>query len=245
VSDFRLDLYEITVGRFRNFVAAYPANKPSAGSGRNPHDPTDMGWDPTWPLPADQAALIQQLKTDLGYGTWRDIPDANENFPINNITWLVAYAFCIWDGGRLPTEAEWNYAAAGGSEQRYYPWSDPPSSTTIDPSYAVYQTYPARPPVSSVGSRSPRGDGKWGHADMAGNIWEFTRDQLSSPYVTPCVDCTSPEPVDVSRMPANLGDAIRGGGFYNGFNSLSTDRRSNIWTTQPEADIGGRCARAP
>ena len=62
------------------------------------------------------------------------------NAAINCVNWFEAYAFCIWDGGFLPTEAEWNYAASGGSEQRYYPWSAsfPPGATTIDETYASY-----------------------------------------------------------------------------------------------------------
>jgi len=138
VSDFRLDVYEITVGRFRNFVAAYPGNMPAAGSGKNPNNPSDPGWDAAWnaSMPADQFALILTLENSgtsiMGFETWTNSPGGNENRPINSITWLEAFAFCIWDGGRLPTEAEWNYAAAGGSEQRAYPWSSPPASTTID-----------------------------------------------------------------------------------------------------------------
>ena len=53
---------------------------------------------------------------------------------MNCIDWYTAYAFCIWDGGRLASEAEWNFAAAGGSEQRYYPWGD----ASLDPTLASY-----------------------------------------------------------------------------------------------------------
>ena len=54
------------------------------------------------------------------YQTWTA---NNDNLPMNCITWFEAFAFCIWDGGRLPTELEWNYAAAGGSSQNVYPCS--------------------------------------------------------------------------------------------------------------------------
>ncbi len=123
VSDFRLDRYEVTVARFRRFAAAYsPALVPSGG-GRDPNDPSDLGWDPAWNalLPADAHALTEGLKCDAFLQTWTDEPDANELNPINCVTWYEAFAFCAWDGARLPTEAEWNFAASGGNEQRVYP----------------------------------------------------------------------------------------------------------------------------
>jgi formylglycine-generating enzyme required for sulfatase activity len=140
ISTFRLDTYEITVGRFRKFVSAYPTSKPSSGSGKNPNNPADPGWGSAWSqsMPADQVTLKAVVQCDSTYQTWTDAVGSNENRPIDCITWYEALAFCIWDGGRLPTEAEWNYAAAGGSEQRVYPWSVPASSQTIDCTYASY-----------------------------------------------------------------------------------------------------------
>src|SRR5262249_21291377 len=91
VSDFRLDVYEITVGRFRAFVAAYPANLPAPGTGANPNNPSDTGWDASWTsrLPIDAVALKRQIKCDPqpGYPTWTDNPSSNENLPMNCIDW--------------------------------------------------------------------------------------------------------------------------------------------------------------
>jgi formylglycine-generating enzyme len=235
VSTFRLDTYEITVGRFRRFVAGYPGNKPAAGTGANPGNTQDPGWNVAWndeKLLSDATALSTGLKCYPYRQTWTDLPGKNENRPINCVTWYEAFAFCIWDGGRLPTEAEWNYAAAGGGDgdgQRVYPWSVPHESTTIDASYAVYASSVG---ILNVGSKSPKGDGRWGHADLAGNLTEWVLDMDESPYPTPCVDCanlTSPnnrvfrggawlDPADVLRASTRIANHVPHNRFnYIGF----------------------------
>jgi len=236
VSDFFLDKYEVTVARFRVFVnagMATQASPPDQHSGAHPRI-AKSGWSSTWNshLPVDTAALKGALKCHASYQTWTDIPGSNEDKPVNCLDWYTAFAFCAWDGGRLATEAEWNYAASGGSEQRYYPWSSPAASTTIDGSYAVYCGDTCA--VQKVGSRSPRGDGKWGQSDLGGNAWEWTLDWSADPYPMPCHDC-----------------AVVTHGSYRAFRSGSNDDiaatlRSavrHVYYPEYRGVVGARCAR--
>jgi formylglycine-generating enzyme required for sulfatase activity len=182
-----MDAYEATVGRFRAFARAY--EKPNAGSGRNLNDPADTGWNASWNqiLPADSDALIAAILT-CGT-TLKPSPSSNpldETLPISCVTWYEAYSFCIWDGGRLATDAEWNFAAVGGSEQRIYPWSNPPTAMVIDHSYATYDG----DPIKTVGFASPKGDSKWGASDLLGNVFEWVADYAGDlPH--DCRDCAN------------------------------------------------------
>ena len=240
VSPFLLDKYEVTVGRFRKFVEAgggVLANPPPAGaSARSLNGAAGQGgWEASWNenLPADKPALIAALKCDATFQSWTDAPGPNEELPINCLTWYEAFAFCAWDGGFLPTEAEWNFAATGGSEQRAYPWSNPPSATTIDCTRANYSSCSGAP--VPVGSTSPQGDGRWRQADLAGNVWEWTLDWYSDVYSNPCDNCADTNP---TAKRAN-----RGGSF--GF--VSTYLRSGLRGFElplpQHASIGVRCAR--
>lgn len=232
ISAVRFDTYEVVVGRFRQFLVDYPINLPTAGSGKNPNNAADPGWDPALDVSfeTDLAALNLRL-TRCYAATWTEEPGANEALPINCITWYEAAAFCIWDEGRLPTEAEWNYVAAGGAEQRVFPWASPPESTTIDPTYATYEGE-----VLVVGSKSPKGDGRWGHADLSGSVFEWVQDYPDA-YQVPCIDCATLEPTDWR------GD--RGGGITDFTEQLRTSYRGTLRATTNAYNVGVRCARAP
>jgi formylglycine-generating enzyme len=251
VSDFRLDTYEVTVGRFRAFVnegLGTQASPPARGAGV--HLQIDgSGWDQSFNsnLTPSTSALVAGLKCDPTYQNWTDSVGANESLPINCITWYEALAFCIWDGGYLPTEAEWNYAASGGSDQSAYPWSSPAGSTTIDCSDANYLLdNPAGThcvngmtgAANRVGSESPKGDGKFGQADLGGNVFEWNLDWYIDPYPTSsCNDC--------ANLTAATNRVARGGGYLSAAAFLRPGFRGNILPGGRFNATGVRCARTP
>jgi len=239
VSAFYLDKYEVTVGRLRAFFNAGMGTQRSApadGAGAHPKI-EGSGWRAAWnrELPASSAAAKAALTCAATDHPWTDVVGSDENRAVNCLDWYTAFAFCVWDGGRLATEAEWNYAASGGDEQRYYPWSSPPGSTTIDDRYAAYCGGTCIR-MQNVGSKSPKGDGKWGQADLGGNAWEWTLDWNSSAFPLPCHDC-----------------AVVEGGTYRNFrsgayNDLATTLRSatrHVAAPEYRGIVGARCARSP
>jgi formylglycine-generating enzyme required for sulfatase activity len=246
VSPFRLDTFEVTVGRFRNFVNAYAHTNnlpvPSAGDGKNPNDAADVGWNTDWDayLPENQADLIAQLQSSENGGNclYTSTEAGNEFLPVNCADWFLAFAFCIWDGGRLPTEVEWNYAAAGGTEGRYYPWSSSSTSTEIDLTYATYTKGGVTPAPARVGS-TPKGMSRWGQHDLGGNMYEWVADIWTDEYPTTseCTDCA------VTAWTEPGGRVMRGGAFLSEPLALSTTFRSVAGEDSPYQHIGLRCAR--
>jgi formylglycine-generating enzyme len=252
VSNFHLDKYEITVGRFRAFLAEGQGTQkkhPATGAGAHANI-IGSGWQGAWntSLEFDTTSLVAALKCNSMYQTWTDTPGANENRPMNCITWYEAMAFCTWDGGYLPTAAEWNYAATGGDAQRAYPWSSPAGSLTLSGSYASYSDGPTSDAPNCLGDglpgcavtdlvpvgTKPMGNARWGHSDLAGNVDEWVLD-YDADYAVPCMDCAN---LTVSRY-----RVLFGGDFKNPEVFLRTGFRTSNPPSARFSQFGARCAR--
>ncbi len=253
VSSFLLDKYPVTVGRFRQFVQAWDGGAgymPPPGSGKHTHlnggqglvgidgVEHETGWQSSYDsfvAPTDANLVC------LGnYSTWRDLdPPNNESDPINCVNWYEAYAFCIWDGGFLPSEAEWAYAAAGGSEQRAYAWGSTPPDPYGD--LASWWCYPGSVCHARWVGAAYKGVARWGQIDLVGNIIVFTAD-WNGTYTTPCTDCAM---LTETNPPASY-RSIRGAAYGSGPIYMNPAYRP--WPQYPyfrDGAVGFRCARSP
>ena len=259
ISDFRLDKYLVTVGRFRKFVAAWDQGSgytPEAGSGKHTHlnggkgladsgaaGAYEQGWLDSYSNKLD--LTTDTLQCDSGKATWTASAGDNEKLPMNCINWFEAYAFCIWDGGFLASEGEYVYAAAGGSEQRRFPWgsTDPGKSNQ----YTIWNcSYPDGTGqcdgtllnIAPVGTPQ-LGAGKWGQLDLVGNMIEWYLDWFAPSYGNPCTDCAD--------LADGSGRAPRDGYFSSTDLTLlqSSYRNNGFYPANRFFSYGFRCARSP
>jgi formylglycine-generating enzyme required for sulfatase activity len=145
-----------------------------------------------------------------------------EQMPVVDVTWNDAQAYCGWARGRLPTEAEWEYAARAGSpEPRYGPLND----------IAWYGENSAGK-THAVGQKSPNGFALY---DTLGNVWEWVNDWFDSTYYqgSPSVDPSGPASAQ-SR-------AYRGGTRSEIPRDLRVSRRIGAFSTSSSASLGFRC----
>lgn len=154
VGNFWMDRYEVTVGRFRRFIAAYDAwrlagNPPAMGGYDSklkpyPGDNACIGWNQHDYLP--KCATSLEARVSAQTLTWTAAPEVTaQGFPLDErpmvggLPWALARAFCSWDGGRLPTYAEHFYVKAHGSQGRDAPWLTPPEAmASVQPTDACW-----------------------------------------------------------------------------------------------------------
>ncbi len=176
------------------------------------------------------------------YSMYPDHPD----YPVNLVSWSKARVYCAWVNKRLPTEAEWEWAATG-PEQNKYAWGNAPEP---DCEHADFTQFGA--PRSQAGGdvgchgggpspvgAHPKGDRLWQGAaihDLAGNVWEWVEDSLST-FSSAAV--TDP----LVRNEGSPMHPLRGGAWNRSFGGMAITYRAAAVYNYQVPGVGFRCVR--
>jgi formylglycine-generating enzyme required for sulfatase activity len=168
-------------------------------------------------------------QTDVTQAAWKRLMNTDpsrfkgDQLPVERVSWDEAVKYCETIGGRLPTEAEWEYAARAGSTSARYgeldaiAWYDKNSGGT----------------THAVGSKQPN---QFGLFDMLGNVFQWTADWYGESYYT--LQATA----DPSGPPGGQYRVLRGGAWDNNPRSVRVSVRSRVGPTNRYSLIGFRCA---
>lgn len=212
LSSFSIDKYEVTNAEFAKFLAAHPewtaANIPAQFNNGN-------------------------YLEDWTNGTF---PAGKENHPVVNVSWYAAVAYCQSLGRRLPSEAEWEYAARGGSKNKTFAWGDQPADKTR-----------ANFGGSGMATTTPVGTYRangYGLFDMAGNVWEYTADEWGAYSAETQINPVAGRNffVDSSFMMISSRRVIRGGSYGGSPLNLRVTYRDSHPANGSQPFVGFRCA---
>ncbi len=222
VDAFAIDLYEVSVAQYAAFLNTLGAYVEACNG---------------------FTCLITNFETTSSYLTDDTVEylavEGFGNFPINNVSWHGANAYCQWVGGRLPTEAEWELAATGG-DGRFYPWGDALEVDEDGTIPAVFDgVFADLLPVNDMAA----GTSPFGLHHMAGNVWEWVVDGYDPLYYdsSPAENPTGPVVGGTSER------VRRGGGYDSPAADLRTTNRASA--RAPEfrevPSTGFRCVTVP
>ena len=216
---FYMDKYEVTNVQFKVFVNA------------NPH----------W----QKSRIDRRFHNGSYLDRWsgNTYPFGEEEHPVVHVSWYAAMAYAEWAGKRLPTEAEWEYAARGGLAGKKYPWGDD-ELTAAHANYAI-----TRMPAVPVGEYAANGYGLY---DMAGNVQEWCLDLYDEDFYAVSENSRNPISDEMSiqelrenfaTIPNDQPRVSRGGSWFFGAQDLRVAAR--YWHTPPDTygDYGFRCVR--
>jgi len=228
---FWIDQTEVTNAMFAKFVAAsgYQTDAERAGAGAVwMGSAPALAWGANWRRPRGPGSSLYGL----------------DRYPVVQVSWNDAEAYCHWAGRRLPTEAEWEKAARG-TDERQYPWGNTVPTGQLanfadrnlrakwaDP--ATNDGYRYAAPVGTY----PAGASPYGALDMAGNVWEWVNDWNVDTYYQ-----RSPHRNPVGPKLGYL-QTVRGGGWFDKASELSVFNRSTmLYSPAQWSDFTGfRCA---
>ena len=161
LSSFEISKYEVTNSQFCEFLNDIGCN--SNGSFNDPEygNVVYIGMNSSY--------------VQINYTGGQFVPDGGkDNFPVIEVSWYGANAFALWAGGRLPTEAEWEFAARGGNQSHGYTYS---GSNNIDDVAWYWDNSGSH--THEVGTKAPN---ELGIYDMSGNVWEWCHDWYDTNY---------------------------------------------------------------
>jgi formylglycine-generating enzyme required for sulfatase activity len=233
LSPYCIDVKEVTVARY----------KACSDAGECKRGATDVDW---------PEATADEKKAFGPACTLRD-PVGLAQHPINCVDWDMARQFCEAHGDRLPTEAEWEFAARG-PDGRVYPWGDEaPDETRLNacgsecvawgkkagqPLQSMFKGDDGHPLTAPVGS-FPKGASRYGLLDVVGNVWEWTSD-WEGEYPK------DGKPQSDPKGPASGTERVIRGGAWNGAFAawVRPTQRYQFAPTAKTHAIGFRCARS-
>ncbi|HLJ92067.1 MAG TPA: formylglycine-generating enzyme family protein [Gemmataceae bacterium] len=267
VDGFWMDRTEVTNAQFARFVDATGY----VTVAERPPDPREFPEVPAEKLVPGSIVFTppdKDVSLDRPLSWWRWVPGANwrhpegpgstiegkEQHPVVQICWHDAQAYAQWAGKRLPTEAEWEYAARGGLEQKRYCWGDdllPGGKWQANIWQGDFPRVNTREDgferTAPVGSYPANGFGLF---DMAGNVWEWCADWYRPDYyaVSPAQNPRGPNSSYDPNEPDLPKRVQRGGSFLCSDVYCVRYRPGARGKGEPgsaASHIGFRCARSP